>query len=302
MTRIAILSGKGGTGKTSIAASFGYLAGKTGVLCDCDVDAANLALVAGAANTQSREYSGGPVAVIDPKACTACGACAAICRFEAIEKSGSKYRIEPASCEGCGYCPHACPVGAIAMIERKSGDIFQGQSRFGSVIVYAELATSAENSGKLSTQTRKIADELALAQGADLVIVDGPPGVSCPAIAAATGTDYILFVSEPTLSGVSDLERALKMAKNLKIPSGVLVNRADINDDLSFHIEKITDQAGADFWGRLPFSHDFVRAVRSGKTVLEETKDARITSIIEQAWRSITALARRTHGNFESVE
>jgi MinD superfamily P-loop ATPase len=287
MIRIAILSGKGGTGKTSVAASFGYLAGKRAVLCDCDVDASNLALVAGAQNIQSREYSGGMVAVIDPEACIGCGACARVCRFDAIEKAGPKYRIEAASCEGCGYCPRVCAFNAISMVERKSGDIFTGQSRFDSAIVYAELSIGAENSGKLSTQVRRLADEIAEEKDAEVIIIDGPPGVSCPAIAAATGTNYILFVSEPTLSGVSDLERAMEMARKLKIAAGVLVNRADINEVLSIKIKEITMQAGSDFWGAIPLSSDFVRAVRNGKTVLEETDDERITSALTQTWRSI---------------
>ena len=173
------------------------------------------------------------------------------------------------------------------MVERKSGDIFTGQSRFDSAIVYAELSIGAENSGKLSTQVRRLADEIAEEKGAEVIIIDGPPGVSCPAIAAATGTNYILFVSEPTRSGVSDLERAMEMARKLKIPGGVLVNRADINEVLSRKIEAITMQTGNDFWGAIPLSSDFVRAVRNGKTVLEETDDERITSALTQTWRSI---------------
>jgi MinD superfamily P-loop ATPase len=288
MICITILSGKGGTGKTSVAASFGYLAGKRAVLCDCDVDASNLALVAGAQDIQSREYSGGKVAVIDQEACLGCGACAQVCHFDAIEKNGSKYRIETASCEGCGYCPRVCSFNAICMVERKSGDIFIGQTRFDSAIVYAELSIGAENSGKLSTQVRRLADEIAEETDAEVIIIDGPPGVSCPAIAAATGVNYILFVSEPTLSGISDLERAMEMSGKLKIPAGVLVNRADINEILSTKIKEITTRAGNDFWRTMPLSSDFVRAVRNGKTVLEETDDERITSVLTQTWRSIS--------------
>jgi MinD superfamily P-loop ATPase len=288
MIRIAILSGKGGTGKTSVAASFGYLAGNKAVLCDCDVDASNLALAAGAQNVQSREYSGGKVAVIDQNACVGCGACMRVCRFDAIENKGLEYRIEPASCEGCGYCPRVCPFNAISMVEHKSGDIFIGQTRFKSPIVYAELSVGAENSGKLSTQVRRLADEIAEEKNAEVIIIDGPPGVSCPAIAAATGVNYILFISEPTLSGVSDLERAMEMARKLRIPAGVLVNRADINEALSMKIKETAAQAGCDFLGSIPLSSDFVRAVRNGRTVLEETDDERIHLVLTQTWRSIS--------------
>lgn len=289
MIRIAILSGKGGTGKTSVAASFGYLAGKQALLCDCDVDASNLALVAGAQNLKSQEFSGGMVAYINPQACTGCGACAKVCRFDAIKIQDTKYRIEAASCEGCGYCPRVCSFNAISMVERKSGDIFIGRSRFGSAIVYAELSTGAENSGKLSTRVRRIADEIAEEENTGVIIIDGPPGVSCPAIAAATGVNYILFVAEPTLSGVSDLERAMEMAEKLKIPFGILVNRADINERLSIQIKEMALVAGHDFWGTIILSSDFVRAVRNGRTVLEETDDERIRSVLTQTWRSILA-------------
>lgn len=295
MIRVAILSGKGGTGKTSVAASFGYLAGKRALLCDCDVDASNLALVAGVQSIKSQEFSGGMVAFINPQACTGCGACAKVCRFDAIKMQGSKYRIEAASCEGCGYCPRVCSFNAISMAERKSGDIFIGRSRFGSAIVYAELSTGAENSGKLSTRVRRIADEIAEEENAEVIIIDGPPGVSCPAIAAATGVNYILFVSEPTLSGVSDLERAMEMAGKLKIPVGVLVNRADINERLSVKIKEMTLLAGHDFWGAILLSSDFVRAVRNGRTVLEETDDERITSVLTHTWRSILARFQNWH-------
>lgn len=287
MIRIAVLSGKGGTGKTSVTAAFGYLAGRDAVLCDCDVDASNLSLVAGAENVRSQEYSGGKAAVIDPRLCTGCGACVGSCHFEAIEPLGPEYRVESAACEGCGYCTHVCPAQAIAMIDRKSGDIFTARSRFDSPITYAELSTSGENSGKLSTQVRRIADELAVAQEAEIILIDGPPGISCPAIAAATGTNYILFVAEPTLSGISDLERALEMARRMHIPSGVLVNRGDINSDLSNEIRIVAGKIGIDFWGIVPLSFDFVRAVRSSKTILEETDDESIISVLKATWHSI---------------
>lgn len=219
MTRIAILSGKGGTGKTSIAAAFGYLAGDKAVLCDRDVDASNLALVAGVQNIQSQEYFGGFVAFIDSDACV-----------------------------GCGYCPRMCPFKAITMAERKAGDIFIACSRFQSTIVYAKLTTGAENSGKLSTQVRRIADGVAEENRAEVVIIDGPPGVSCPAIAAATGTNYILFVAEPTLSGMSDLERAIEMARKLHIPAGALLNRADISEVMSAKIKELSEQADLNFF------------------------------------------------------
>ncbi len=289
MIRIVMLSGKGGTGKTSVAAAFGFLAGPDAVLCDCDVDASNLALVVGAEKVQQREFSGGKVAVIDADICTGCGACVEVCHFEAIGKFSSKYRVISGACEGCGYCALVCPAQAIAMHDRKSGDIYIAENRFGSQIVYAELSLNAENSGKLSTQVRRDADKIAASRGAHAVLIDGPPGISCPAIAAATGTDYILFVAEPTLSGVSDLERALEMAKKLHITSGILVNRGDINRNLSETIRLLAEAFCADFWGVMPLSSDFIRAAREGKTVLEVTDDARISSILRSTWMSIMA-------------
>jgi len=287
MKRLTVLSGKGGTGKTSMSAAFGYLSRSRAVLCDCDVDASNLALAVGASNIQSGEFSGGSTAVINADLCTGCGKCFEVCRFDAIKKLGGKFKVESMACEGCAYCAWVCPADAITMVERKSGDIFSAQSRFGSAVVYAELTTGAENSGKLSTQVRRMADDIAEKNGAEIIIIDGPPGVSCPAIAAATGVDYILFVAEPTLSGISDLRRGIEMAQKLAIPAGIIVNRSDINEEMTTHIKELAEKAGIDFWGTIPFSHDFVSAIRKGRTIMEETTDSRITSVLEQTWQSL---------------
>jgi MinD superfamily P-loop ATPase len=289
VTRIALLSGKGGTGKTSIAASFGFLAGKDGILCDCDVDASNLVLAVGSHNASSETFFGGVVAVIDRDVCISCGACARVCHFDAVKIRQSGYKINAGSCEGCGYCSLVCPVSAIRMEQRKSGDVFTAITRFGSSIVHAELATGAENSGKLSTEVRKIADELAEENGANLIVIDGPPGVSCPAIAASTGVDYVLLVAEPTMSGVHDLARMVELMKTLRIRAGVLVNRADINDEIAENIVGTVKNADLDFWGLIPISSDFVLAARNARTVMETTNDNRITSMIIGTWQGILA-------------
>jgi len=173
------------------------------------------------------------------------------------------------------------------MVGCKSGDVYVVQSRFGSAIVYAELMTGAENSGRLSTRVRRIADEIAEKNGATIIIIDGLPGISCPAVAAAIGVDVILFVTEPTLSGLSDLGRALGMAERLQIPAFILLNRADINPVMAAKVEELSASSGSTFLGHVPLSSDFVAAVRAGKTVLETTKDRRIVSVLGRAWQSV---------------
>jgi MinD superfamily P-loop ATPase len=288
MIRLAILSGKGGTGKTSIAGSFGYLAGKNAVLCDCDVDAANLSLICGAETVHSEEYSGGTAAFISKEACKSCGICMKFCRFNAVKIQNGYYTIDESACEGCGYCSILCPSGAVTLNPVKSGDVFLSKSRFGSDLASAELQTGAENSGKLSSRVRKLADESALAKKLPFVIIDGPPGISCPAIAAISGTDYVLFVSEPTFSGISDLKRIMELAEKLNIPFGIIVNKADINPALTEEIKQLAGKKNADFLGSIPYSEFFISAVRQGKTVLEITNEDLTAGVIKNIWNNLT--------------
>lgn len=288
MKRIALLSGKGGTGKTSIAAAFGHLAGSSAVLCDCDVDAANLPIVCSQNTIYTEYYSGGHSARIDANTCLRCGKCAAACRFQAIEKRNGDYSVTECYCEGCGFCALICPEKAITMEPVRSGEVFLSASRFGSFIAHAELDTGAENSGKLSSRVRAIGDQKAAENKCDYIIIDGPPGISCPAIAAAAGTDYVLFVTEPSLSGISDVKRAYELTGKMKLKSGVIVNRCDINAELTLEIEKLSAKMNVEYLGAIPWSGDFLLALKDKKAVTEYSKDKRIIDRIKLVWSYIS--------------
>jgi MinD superfamily P-loop ATPase len=290
----AILSGKGGTGKTTFAAACGFLAGESAILCDCDVDAANLHLVSAARGISAREFSGGSAALIDQGKCSSCGKCMEVCHFDAVQRNRDSFVIDATRCEGCGYCLQVCPAEAVSMVEQKSGDIYVSESRFGSVVVHAELGTGAENSGKLSTKVRQIALGEAQVNGKSLIIIDGPPGVSCPAIAAASGTDYLVVVTEPSVSGFSDLRRVLELSRKLGIRTGVLINKADINPGLTLEIKQAMALGGFDLLGELPWDRAFVKALRCGKTIAETAPESLLTAAINGCWLKINAILEAT--------
>lgn len=269
MKQIAVLSGKGGTGKTSIAGALGFFAGKRAVLCDCDVDASNLPLTTASDLISTSDFSGGCAAEIDYLKCVSCGLCAEVCRFDAIEEDNGSYYIHQNHCEGCGYCSAVCPEKIIHLNPLVTGSLSLSRSRFGSFIAHADLHTGAENSGKLSSQVRVLARTTAAIEDKDLIIIDGPPGISCPAIAAISGADFVLFVAEPSQSGLSDYKRALELSLKMRIPSGLLVNRADINSEITKQLKQTARQANSVVFGEIPFSDVFPRALRCLKTIPE---------------------------------
>ncbi|NNM54456.1 MAG: 4Fe-4S binding protein [Spirochaetales bacterium] len=289
MKQIAILSGKGGTGKTSIAGAMGFIAENRAVLCDCDVDASNLPLTTASKVIKTSDFSGGFAAEIDYSKCVSCGICAKVCRFDAVIKDSGSYQIQKNLCEGCGYCSVVCPVKAIRLTPVVSGSLSLSTSRFGSFIVHADLHTGAENSGKLSSQVRAMAREIAAIEEKDLIIIDGPPGISCPAIAAISGADFVLFVAEPSQSGLSDYKRALELSQKMRIPSGLVVNRADINPEITELLNRTARQANSEVLGSIPFSDVFPRALRSLKTVPElQDCPTDILNTLKNLYHSIT--------------
>ena len=272
MRELVIISGKGGTGKTSVTASFAVLA-MPAVIADCDVDAADLHLVLAPTMSRREQFRAGHEAVIRQDACSGCGDCRARCRFarrEARQRAGrpSRFSVDPVACEGCGVCVHFCPEHAIDFPERICGEWFISDTRCGPM-VHARLGIAAENSGKLVSLVRRQAKEIAEREGRDLILVDGPPGIGCPVIASLTGATAVLAVTEPTLSGEHDLERVLALTRHFGIPAAVCVNKWDLNPEMADRIEKGAADCGARIAGRIRYDRGVTAAQIQARAVVE---------------------------------
>jgi MinD superfamily P-loop ATPase len=274
---LVILSGKGGTGKTSLAGCFAALAGNK-VLADCDVDAADLHLLLAPTVRETYEFRSGQAAVIDRDACTECGRCAALCRFDAIHD----FTADPLACEGCGLCALACPAGAITMEERLAGHRYRSETAYGP-LVHARLGIGEENSGKLVTEVRRAARDLAEREGLDLIICDGPPGIGCPVISSLSGADLALLVTEPTLSGVHDLERVVGVCRHFGVAATVCINKYDLNENNSRHIEAYCEAKDIPVVGRLPYDTAVTEAIAQGQPLVSYRRDG-IARDIEDLW------------------
>ncbi len=292
MKELVVISGKGGTGKTSITAAFAALT-RDAVLADCDVDAADLHIVLSPNVKQTSDFSGGKQAAIDPAKCIGCGRCAAMCRFEAIHLNGpgngviqKTYAVDPIACEGCKVCVEFCPVKAIAFNDAVNGKWFISDTRFGPM-VHAKLGIAEENSGKLVTLIRRTAKEIAEERKLDLVIVDGSPGIGCPVIASITGADLVLIVTEPTLSGRHDLGRVADLAANFGIKTLLCINKADINPHMTAQIAEEARSRGITVVGEIPYDDAFTKAQIMKATVVEYT-GGEITERMKALWRQVT--------------
>jgi MinD superfamily P-loop ATPase len=285
MKELVIISGKGGTGKTSITASFAALAQKA-VLADCDVDAADLHLVLRPQiENHHATFSSGHIAVIRSLECIECGLCQSVCRFGAIKRKGEVYAVDPFSCEGCGVCVEFCPARAIDFPEHVCGEWYVFATPFGEM-VHARMNPGAESSGKLVSLVRKEARKIAEKQDADYLLIDGPPGIGCPVIASITGADAVLIVTEPTLSGEHDLQRVLELANSFGIPAMVCVNKWDINPHMTERIETKVNESGAIPIGRIPYDEGVTRAQINGLTLIEETNGP-ASQAIKAIWEKI---------------
>jgi MinD superfamily P-loop ATPase len=297
MNELVVISGKGGTGKTSVVASFAVLAGRS-VLADCDVDAADLHLVLEPTLVRRQEFRSGKEAVIRQEDCLACGGCLAHCRFEAVRKESNNgewtFTIDPIACEGCGVCARFCPVQAIDLIERASGEWFVSDTRYGPM-VHARLGIAAENSGKLVSTVRREAQRIAAEQGYEMIIVDGPPGIGCPVIASVTGAWRVLIVTEPTLSGQHDLERVLGLTRHFQIPALICVNKYDLNPSMADQIEQCAVEHGAQPVGRIHYDRAVTQAQIQGKAVVE-CRDSTAANEIESIWRNVSQRLGETPG------
>ncbi len=282
MRELVVLSGKGGTGKTSLTAALAFF-GKNMALCDADVDAADLHLLMAPMIRRRADFKGGGVAVIDPDRCTACGRCLELCRYGAIS---AHFEVDEIQCEGCGVCVDLCPEAAIDFPTKTCGRWFISDTRFGPM-VHARLGVAEENSGRLVTLVRQEARKLAEENHLDLIMTDGPPGVGCPVIASIGGASALLVVTEPTVSGIHDMKRVMALAAHFKVPAMVCVNKFDLNPDQTRAIEAFAESRGAPVVGRVPFDPVFTESMVQGKTVPEYDGNSDASRVVARVWDAV---------------
>jgi len=292
MKQVVVLSGKGGTGKTSITAALAHLASVghphiPAILVDADVDAANLGLVLQPNIVERHEFWGGSLAEIDPLRCQGCGVCANVCRYDAVIP-GIAYAINPTACDGCAACVYACPELAIHMVQQQEGEWFRSQTRFG-MLFHAELYPGRENSGKLVTLVKQHAKLMAEDQQIPLVIIDGPPGIGCPVISASAGADLAFVVTEPSLSGLHDLQRTLSMLQHFRLKTLVIINKADLYPRGSRDISEYAEQQGVEIIGKVPFDPAIVKAMVYGQPVTAYQPEAVSAQAIRNIWEILAA-------------
>jgi MinD superfamily P-loop ATPase len=290
MKELVIISGKGGTGKTSITASLAALA-HGAVLADCDVDAANLHLVLKPDVQRREQFTGGAGAHVRQQDCIACGACLARCRYDAVLRSGGagdgEFRIDPLQCEGCGVCVEFCPVAAIDLRPKTSGEWFVSETRHGPM-VHARLGIGEENSGKLVTIVRRQAARIAGERGLGLVIVDGPPGIACPVIASVGGASLALLVTEPTMSGLHDLRRVMELVAHFGVPAAVCINKFDINPEMAEDIRQYCAEHNVEVAGELPYDAAVTQAQLAATSIVEHGESAASIAIVRM-WKHVAA-------------
>ena len=289
MKELVVISGKGGTGKTSLVASFASLAQPV-ALADCDVDAADLHLVLSPEIRQRSDFSGGSRAAVIDERCNACGQCQRLCRFDAVScipRQGrpDRFEIDPIACEGCGVCAHFCPVDAIAFGPAINGEWFISDTRCGPM-VHARLGVAEENSGKLVSLVRTQAKEIADQQKLDLVLIDGSPGIGCPVIASITGADRVLVVTEPTLSGLHDLQRVADLTRHFAIETAVCINKWDLNENIASEIQQRASSLGLKMAGRIRYDPAVTEAQIKKQSVVEFTRNGAAEDI-RQVWAAI---------------
>jgi MinD superfamily P-loop ATPase len=291
--QLVILSGKGGTGKTSVSAAFAHLASKGAdpiplVLADADVDAANLELVLNPKVIERHDFWGGRVALIDTIACQGCGTCETVCRFDAIHQIDGQYQVDPIACDGCAACVYQCPESAIVMQDQVAGEWFRSESRYG-VLFHAALSPGGENSGKLVTLVKQHARLLALDEGLPLILIDGPPGIGCPVISAVSGADTALIVAEPTAAGVHDMRRVLSTTAHFGVKSMVCINKADLYPTGTDDIIRFCQDQDIAVVGKIPFDLTVTKAMVQGQSVTAFDPHAPASVSLAKSWQKITS-------------
>ena len=283
MKKIVIISGKGGTGKTSVASSFIKMADEH-IAVDCDVDAANLHIILGPVIQKKEKFIGGAVARVTGE-CINCGRCEELCRFEAIKDSEKDIRIDELKCESCGVCEYICPTEAIELVPEEQGEYYVSETPYCS-FVHARLNPGAENSGLLVTKIRNISEDIALELNKKVIIIDGAPGIGCPVIASLNGVDYALIVTEPTISAISDFKKIYKVAGFFNIRTFACINKYDINSENSSEIEQFCKTSGIEVIGKIPYDDNIPRLISQKKFIID-LPDSPAAKEVESLWKNL---------------
>ncbi len=289
MKEIVVISGKGGTGKTSITASFALLAGEEIVVADCDVDAADMHLLLHPDFAKAEDFYSGEISRIDQDSCTRCGKCADACRFDAIPVIDGQYIVQPLNCEGCGYCARVCPEDAIINLAQHVGEWYISSTRAGNTMVHARLGIGAENSGKLVARVKSESLRIAEETGRELIVVDGSPGIGCPVVSSLSGASLVVLVTEPTVSGLHDLKRVYQLVKKFDLKAGCIINKQDLNPQVTLEIEEFLKQEGIAHIAGLPYDETFTRAITQGQTIVE-FDTGELKNLLVESWEKVKQL------------
>lgn len=286
MKEIVVISGKGGTGKTSITASLAYLAGADVLVADCDVDAADMHLLLQPDFAKEEDFYSGLIAKIDQQFCTNCGRCANVCRFDAIPFKNNHYIVDPIDCEGCAYCAKVCPTSAIELIEAYSGKWFSSITRLNTPMIHARLGIGSDNSGKLVTKVKNEAKNLAESTNKNYVLIDGSPGIGCPVVSSLSGANFVLLVTEPSISGIHDLKRVYDLVKSFKIKAGCIINKFDINQNGTNEILEFLAKENIEHIASIPYNENFTKAMTNAQTIIEYD-NGELREILTLSWEKI---------------
>ncbi len=286
MKEIVVISGKGGTGKTSLTASFAVLGGKDVIVADCDVDAADMHLLLKPDFKESEDFYSGELAYISQNECIQCGKCYDVCRFDGIDVINGKHIVNTLNCEGCVYCARVCPTEAITNKPLNVGKWYMSNIKTGSIMVHAKLGIGADNSGKLVAKVKNEAKEIAEDEFKDYVIVDGSPGVGCPVVSSLSGAKFVVLVTEPSVSGIHDLKRVYELVKKFNIKTGCIINKSDINKEITAEIEEFLKTENIVHICNLPYDEDFTKAMTNGQTIVEYSNGI-LKELITDSWNTI---------------
>ncbi|MDA3780634.1 MAG: ATP-binding protein [Bacteroidales bacterium] len=291
MKEIVIISGKGGTGKTSFTASLAYLGGNDVVVADCDVDAADMHLLLKPDFAKSEEFFSGELAVINQDTCTKCGRCKDVCRFNAISITNNQYIVNPLSCEGCGYCARVCPANAITNEDLNVGNWYISNTKVNNTLVHAKLGIGADNSGKLVAKVKNEAKRVAEENNKDYIIVDGAPGIGCPVVSSLSGANFVVLVTEPSVSGLHDLKRVYQLVKKFHIKAGCIINKADINKQKADEVKEFLKEEEIEYIADFPYDVSFTKAMTNGQTIVEYD-EGDLKKLVVDSWSKIKELTK----------